>query len=167
MPEKNKTVAFTGKRPQHLPWGNNETDERCILLKQSIQHEVERAIRDGYCHFITGMALGVDTWAAECVLAAQAAYPAVTLEAAQPCPEQAARWSAENQTRYTHILHHCQTVTCVSPHYTPYCMHQRNRYMVERASRLIAVTDGETGGTGSTMQYARRHQLDIVVIGIC
>lgn len=32
-----KTCAFTGHRPQNLPFGFNEEDERCVDLKKNSQ----------------------------------------------------------------------------------------------------------------------------------
>ena len=43
MVMKMKTVCFTGRRPQKLPWGYNETDERCINLKQMLAEKIEKA----------------------------------------------------------------------------------------------------------------------------
>lgn len=36
MKKKMKTCAFTGHRPQNLPFGFNEEDERCIDLKKTL-----------------------------------------------------------------------------------------------------------------------------------
>ena len=58
---KTKKCAFTGHRPQSLPFGFNEADERCITLKQKLRDEIIRQIEEnGVTHFITGMAIGVD-----------------------------------------------------------------------------------------------------------
>lgn len=32
-----KTCAFTGHRPQHLPFGMNENDDRCVKLKEALK----------------------------------------------------------------------------------------------------------------------------------
>ena len=57
---KTKKCAFTGHRPQSLPFGFNEADERCIALKQKLRDEIIRQIEEnGVTHFITGMAIGV------------------------------------------------------------------------------------------------------------
>lgn len=41
---------------------------------------------------------------------------------------------------------------------------RRNRYMVDHASMLLAVHDGQPGGTQRTMEYAMRRGLQIVDI---
>ena len=43
---KTKKCAFTGHRPQSLPFGFNEADERCITLKQKLRDEIIRQIEE-------------------------------------------------------------------------------------------------------------------------
>ena len=98
---KVKKCAFTGHRPQSLPFGFNESDERCIALKQTLRAEIIRLIeQEGVTHFISGMALGVDMYAAEIVLGLKSSYEGITLESAIPCESQAEKWT-ENCLLYT------------------------------------------------------------------
>lgn len=61
--------AFTGHRPQNLPFRFNETDERCLRLKAELRKLIVQMIEQkNVTHFISGMALGIDTYAAEIVL---------------------------------------------------------------------------------------------------
>lgn len=47
------------------------------------------------------------------------------------------------------------------------CMARRNRYMVDRACRIIAVYDGEPrGGTAQTLAYAMRQGLELDILEI-
>ena len=50
--------------------------------------------------------------------------------------------------------------------YSPDCMMRRNRYMVDRASLLLACYNGYPGGTQSTLLYAQRQGLQTIVIEI-
>ena len=52
----------------------------------------------------------------------------------------------------------------VQDHYSAGCMQRRNRYMVDHAQRLIAVFDGQEGGTRRTVEYAMRRGLEIVYV---
>lgn len=161
---KTKKCAFTGHRPQSLPFGFNEADERCIALKQKLREEIIRQIEEnGVTHFITGMAIGVDMYAAEIVLGLKASYN-ITLESAIPCETQAAKWSEEQRNRYFDIAAQCDKETLLQHHYTPDCMHKRNRYMVDQADYIIAVWDGRPSGTAKTVQYAQRQGKPIRVI---
>ena len=160
-----KKCAFTGHRPQSLPFGFNETDERCIALKQTLRNEIIKLIEnEGVTHFISGMAIGVDMYAAEIILGLKASYPGITLESAIPCENQAAKWTEEQRDRYYDIAAKCDKETMIQRQYTPDCMHKRNRYMVDQADFIIAVCDGRYSGTGKTVQYAQRQGKPIVII---
>ena len=56
------SCAFTGHRPGKLPWGEDESDLRCIALKAKLRAAVESAIHEGMEHFICGMAEGCDLY---------------------------------------------------------------------------------------------------------
>jgi hypothetical protein len=45
-------------------------------------------------------------------------------------------------------------------------MMKRNRYMVDKSSMLIACFDGRPGGTMSTVLYAQRAGLDVIICDI-
>ena len=156
------TCCFTGHRPNKLPWGENERDQRCLALKKAIADAVEAAYEEGFRHFICGMAMGCDLYFAEAVLALRATGNSLTLEAAVPCPGQAASWPADQQARYRAILAQCDYETVIQEHYTPYCMIRRNRYMVDHSALLIAVYSGEAGGTRQTLEYALRRKVPFV-----
>ena len=87
-----KTCAFTGNRPDKLPWGYDENDARCRRVKREIYLAAKQAVNDGYNRFICGMAQGGDTYFAEAVLALKAEYD-VTLECAVPYRRQSLSWS--------------------------------------------------------------------------
>lgn len=107
-----KTCAFTGHRPQHLPFGMNENDERCTDLKETLKEQIINLIEtEDVTHFITGMALGVDLYAAEIVLDLKARYPNITLESAIPCETQAVKWSMAQRERYYDIAAQCDKET--------------------------------------------------------
>ena len=163
---KMKTLCFTGRRPQKLPWGYNEEDERCVNLKKKIEEKIDVAIKDGFTHFISGMALGVDMWAAEIVIRKKAAGEKITLEAAIPHKQQAEKWAVAHKKRYNRILQECDKITFVSENYSPYCMMKRNCYMVDNSDMIIAVLDDFTGGSGKTALYARSKNVPVIVISI-
>lgn len=150
--QNKRTCAFTGHRPQNLPFRFNESDERCAALKSKLRECIVKMIEEeNVWHFITGMAIGVDMYAAEIVLQLKAIYPHITLEAAIPCETQASKWSEPLRDRYFRIAEMCDKETMLQTHYTSDCMMKRNRYMVERADLILAVWDGSPSGTGMTV----------------
>lgn len=164
MPAKQMTVCFSGYRPEKLPWGYDEDDPRCAALKERLRQAVTDACEQGYRHFICGMARGVDTYCGEITLALRAQYPEITLEATIPCPSQPEGWTPEQQARWQALVERCDYETMVQDHYSVGCMQRRNRYMVDHARRLIAVFDGQEGGTRRTVEYAMRRGLEIVYV---
>ncbi len=160
-----KKSAFTGHKSQNLPFGFNETDERCIALKQLLRNEIISLIETkDVTHFITGMAIGVDMYAAEIILGLKASYPDITLESAIPCETQTEKWTEEQRDRYYDIAAKCDKETMIQHQYTADCMLKRNRYMLDQADFIIAVWDGRPSGTGKMVQYAWEQDKPIVII---
>ena len=91
-------------------------------------------------------------------------YEGITLESAIPCESQAEKWTEEQRDRYFDIASKCDKETLIQHHYTPDCMHKRNRYMVDQADFIIAVWDGRPSGTGKTVQYAQRQGKPVTII---
>lgn len=161
------TCCFTGHRPDKLPWGGREDDPRCGLLKERLSAALEQAYRFGYTHFISGMARGADFYFSEAVLALRERHPEVTLECARPCESQADAWPLQEKQRYQEILEQCDYETLVQHYYDRGCMMRRNRYMVDRSSRIIAVYDGvPKGGTAQTLAYAMRQGLETDILTV-
>ena len=162
--EERRTCCFTGHRPDKLPWGNREDDPRCFAIKRSLAREAEGLYRRGFRHFISGMAMGCDLYFAEAALELRAMHPDLTVEGAVPCPTQADRWPAELRRRWRDILDRCDLETVVQQHYDRWCMHRRDRYMVDRSAAVLAVFDGTPGGTHYTLNYAMDKKLEILLL---
>ena len=163
--EPETSCAFTGHRPARLPWGADESHPRCLVLKDRLTQAVEEAYAAGFRHFLCGMAQGADLYFAEAVLSLRDRRPDVTLEAAIPYLDQAKSWPQRDQDRRQAILDQCDYETVVQHGYTPGCLHRRNRYMVDRAGRLIAVYDGQPqGGTYQTLAYAMQKGVGISIV---
>lgn len=162
---KKQSCCFTGHRPQSLPFRFNENDERCIDLKRRLKDAIiEMITQNGVTHFISGMAIGVDMYAAEIVLELKETYPNISLEAAIPCENQSAKWAEQLRTRYNDILEKCDIRTVLQHSYTADCMHKRNKYMVDNSDWIIAVWNGKPSGTGKTVKYAEECGCNIIVI---
>lgn len=163
---KKDTCCFTGHRPQKLPWGYDEEWEDCIKLKLKLAYEIEAIRKKGVTTFISGMAIGVDMWSAEIVLDLKRAYPQDTIKliAAIPFEGQANKWSVEYRERYFDILAQVDQDITLHEHHTKSCMHERNRFMVDNSAYMIAVFNGDKGGTANTLHYAESKGLNIVII---
>ena len=158
--------AFSGYRPSKLPF-RGESDPACIALKQRLTDEIYASVQQGYTDFVCGMALGTDTWAAEAVLEIQRTLEGikeVRLHAYLPFEGQDQRWNARDRRRYRAILEKCNSVTVTSAQYLPDCMERRNRAMIHRAEKLIAVFDGKSGGTQKTVLMAHQKGIEIRIL---
>ncbi len=163
---KNTTCCFTGHRPHKFTFGYDEESEECILLKSKLFQQILEMRKKGVTTFLTGMAMGVDIWAAELILGLKAERPEenICLIAVIPHEGQANRWSAEYRERYFNILSKVDDDVMIGLRYTKSCMFERNRYMVDHSAHLIAVYNGEPGGTQYTVDYAMKKGLDVVII---
>lgn len=165
--ERETTCCFTGHRPDKLPWGTVETAPACRAAKEQIAQALERAYEAGFRHFICGMARGGDLYFAEAVMALRERCPGVTLEGARPCESQADAWPEAERRRYQAVLDQCNYETLVQRHYDRGCMMRRNRYMVDRSARIIALYDGAPkGGTYQTLAYALKKGLHADIISL-
>lgn len=166
------TVCGTGHRGSKFKWyswnktdAENEKHPDCLAIKQALYSQVEMLIQNNYKHFISGMALGFDTWLAETVISLKEKYPDIILEAAIPCKNQDRKWTEEQQERYKQLLEKCDIKTYVTKgEYTKLCMNQRNYYMVDHSDMVISCYDGTAGGTRNAFCYAIDKKVNIINI---
>ena len=165
MGTPNKVCAFTGHRPNKLPWRYDETDSRCVALKAVLMEQITLLVEAGVTQFLSGMAEGTDVFCAEIILALREKNPAIKLHCILPCTAQAEKWSASSRDLYRSILERADSIVYVSRDYHKNCMLDRNRFLVEHASTLLAVYNGvRRSGTGATVNYARTMGREIIVI---
>lgn len=161
------TACFTGHRVQKLAWRYNEEDERCKSLKIALRAEIEKAILRGYKTFLCGMALGFDTYCAETVIELKHKYKDIKLIGALPCGNQDNCWADKDKQRYRHLLKQIDGIRCINKEYNGVeCMLERNRYMVNNSSLMIALFNGASGGTKSTIDYAHKQGLEIIILNL-
>ena len=87
MPARQESCCFTGHRAAKLPWGYNESDPRCVRLKERIADAVLLAYQEGYRHFLCGMAQGCDLYFCEAVLALRDGVAPPTIGYKEPDPD--------------------------------------------------------------------------------
>lgn len=132
------------------------------LVERELRREIQSAIDDGFSHFISGFADGVDLIFVKLIIEYREKYPKLFLEAALPYPA----WLNKGG-EYNALLEKCNGIGVQSKKYSPNCFLVRNRYMVNTCERVIAVYDGrEKGGTVNTIRYASALERDIKQISI-
>ncbi len=154
-------VSFTGYRDHKLPFFG-EDDPILEEFRKKLSDLILDLIGKGAREFYCGMALGVDTYAAEAVLKAKERFPEVKLIAVIPCSGQDKLWADDQQCQYRELLALCDRVISISDKYEGGCMLKRDRALVELCDILVAVYDGKPGGTRYTINYAKRSGRKVV-----
>ena len=164
--QKHKALAFTGHRPESLPFGENELSASAIRIKTLLADEIMRCAAQGYDTFLAGGARGGDILFAEQVLFVKGLeYPDIQLITAVPHEGQANNWTEAWRERYFRILEYSFDVVTLESHYSSGCYHARNRYLVDHADSVLALYNGSpTGGTAYTVKYAYQRNKEIIVI---
>ena len=150
-------VCFTGHRPEKLTRSDR-------AIRRDLEKEIRQAVADGLNVFITGMARGVDVWAAQIVLMLRDEGCDVKLMCACPYDGFECGWSQEWQLQYKEIVSAADFVKYVCEGYSRSCFQVRNEWMVNHSSREIAVFNGESGGTRNTIQYAMKKAVPVELL---
>lgn len=159
-----KRCAFTGYRPQKMPWGFDEKDLRCADFKRRVKDAIQSLYEQGYRHFISGGALGMDMFAAEAVVELRAVHPDMILEMVSPFDDQAAKWSPELRVRHDRLFEQADVTTATGHAYTKAALFRRNHYLVDNADLLLAAYDGQPSGTAMTCELARQYDVPVLTI---
>lgn len=135
--------------------------------REFIQERLTSAISEAYDHgirnFISGFALGIDLMAAQLVQSLKYDLPGISLTAVIPFEGQAERYNIYDKRVYRRLLELADKVIVLSDYYYPRCFLDRDKFMVENASYLIAYYDGrEKGGTYYTVKKARARGIPII-----
>ncbi len=162
--EKNRTVCFSGHRPEKLPDGGNDSSPLIRMIKSMLYKEIIDCVESGYTTFISGLARGVDLWAGEMVMELKAQGKPIRLVAAAPYRGHGAKFFGMDKFILGNILLKADETVYVSEHYFRDCMRLRNEYMVNRSGKLIAVVSDYRSGTGQTIRYAQKKGIELKII---
>jgi uncharacterized phage-like protein YoqJ len=155
-------IAFSGHRPDKLP----DKETGYILPNPTyiyVCQQLERHLTDlKPTKAISGMALGVDQWAANICNKLK-----IPLIAAIPFEGQEKMWPEKSKKVYQSLLQKAsEKIVVCEGGYSAYKMQLRNEWMVNHCDILLAVWDGSKGGTGNCVDYAMKKmgQERIVII---
>lgn len=156
---ESKTCCVTGHRD--IP------GEQVGYVRQELRREVERAIEDGYQHFLTDFMEGTDQLFAEVVAEIRQVNDGIRLEAVLPYRGRFEKLHKDERTRL--LLAACTEVGFANEKYTKNCITVCRREQLRRSSRMIAVFDGrEKGGavTAIRMAHARKIRVCVIELGL-
>lgn len=139
-------VGVTGHRPDKLGSWDPE---------HPVVDRVRRALRSALATqlpslLVTGMALGVDQWAAQ-----EAIDLGIPFVAALPCDDFEKAWPPLAQERFHALVRNAKHAIVVRPGpYHEWKLQRRNEFIVDVCATLLAVWDGSRGGTANCVEYA-------------
>lgn len=156
-------LAVTGHRPPKV--GGYQTPNR--VFEAIMRSMDEMFMRLMPTHVYTGMALGVDQWAADLCIVNSIPWTAVI-----PFEGYESRWPDESKEIYRRLMRQATTRRILAPEppegaNVDVMIRNRNRYIVREAEALMAVWNGEAhSGTGQTITYATQLQRPIYMAQI-
>ena len=163
---KEKSCCFTGYRPEKFPFSLEKDIKQLNIFENKLYSAIFSLPKEGVTRFYCGMAEGFDIIGAEVVLDLKENIKDTIIElvAVVPFKTQAERFSPFWRERYDKILEAADKVVVLSDKYYNGCFAKRNRYMVDNSDVVLTYFDGKPGGTGSTLNYAKKLGKSIVNI---
>ena len=147
-----RAAAVTGHRK--LIYGLDEAD-----LEETFRTLIQKKIDT----FYLGLATGFDTVCFKILFSLKKIFP-LRLIGCAPYRGQSEGWGEEDKKFYKEMCAGLDELVVLSEEYTPFCMHERNRYMVDRAGTVVAYLKRRSGGTYYTVRYAREKDRNIIYI---
>ncbi len=152
--DKSKTLCVSGHR--------SVKDD---LDRDKLEIFFNRAINKGFNTFLVGMAVGYDTICFQILERKRDEEKKdIKIIACIPCPDQDKFFSDEQKKEYRRMINSADERVVLSDYYTKYCMIQRNRYMVDNSSVVMAYLNKNSGGTYSTVKYALEKKVKCVIL---
>lgn len=149
--------AVTGHRPAKVGGYSDAADERLLAFAIKTLGALPE-YPQAKLSIITGMAQGWDQAIARAAFALHIPYLA-----AIPFPGQDALWPSRARERYRDLLKKAASSHIVSQGvYSAEKLDKRNRWMVDRCDKLLALWDGSAGGTYNCVKYAERQNVEVV-----
>ena len=158
-----KTCAFTGHRPEKMPWGKDENGPLGIEFKFRLREALEYLIGQGYTDFLSGGARGFDMLAAEYMLNLRDRdRNRIRIISVLPFPGYTAAWAEEDRRRQEEIMRRSDKIVWVSPENRRGVYLERDRKLVDGSAYCICYCHRTTGGTAYTVRYARKQGIPVM-----
>lgn len=167
MSNSNLSVCFSGHRPQKL--FKNCTDKKDFFkkLQNAINEQIQELVKKGYTDFYSGMAQGTDLMASELIINLKQKNKDIHHHAVYPFALQSHSYNDYWKNLFMKVLTNSDTNTVLNKDYVKGCYFERNKYLIDNSSVLIAVFDGDyKSGTGQTINYALKKNIEVRIIHI-
>lgn len=142
-------LSVTGHRPDKLGGYSPKAFQHLVNVAESCLTKLSPK------KVITGMALGWDM-----AIAQACVNLGIPFIAAIPFKGQESRWQTKDQDKYKSLLQKAFVIEVISEgSYSPYKMELRNHWMVDHATAVLALYNGDdSGGTANCVRYVKKQK---------
>ena len=149
-----RALGFTGHRPEKLPTG-----AKLDGLQQALYYQIRCAVDRGFTHFLTGLADGIDYYAANYLFHLRREQPEIRVIGIQPCKDYESFFCrCGYNLSHLHLMTQNVDELIVLPGSAKDkgIFLKRDRILVDSASCIIAVCRDGRSGSMYTLNYTRR-----------
>ena len=141
-----------------------------VIKKDLLPHVIKRLdvtvsslINQGVVTYLSGGAIGFDTYASLTVIKYRENNPLIKLIMVLPCLNQDERWNEKDKQTYRYLLDNADKIIYVSERlYYQGCMLLRNEYLIEHSDVCVAYMLHGRSGTSQTVRLAREQGLKVI-----
>lgn len=151
-----RIVCFTGHR--------DIVPADALRLPSLLEEQLGALLARGARIFRAGGAIGFDMLAALKVLELRERWPdaGIELHLCLPCKDQTRGWDEVSCRAYRYILDRADHVHYTSECYTPTCMLERDRRLVDGSDVCVAYCTRNRGGSFYTCSYAVKRDVELI-----
>ncbi|GGI31188.1 SLOG family protein [Staphylococcus chromogenes] len=139
-----KTMYITGYKSYELNIFKEDVKE-VTYLKKFITNKLISYIEEGLEWVLVQGQLGIELWAAECVIELKSSYPNLKLGVITPFENHTERWNELNQLRYQKMVSAADYVNSVynRPYEGPHQFQAADQFMLDHTDLTVLIYDEE------------------------
>lgn len=143
-----KRLAITGYK-QHELGIFDEKHPGIRIIKKAIENRLLSFLDEGLEWVLVSGQLGVETWAAEVVLALQQEHPNLQLAVMPPFLEQEKNWNEQKQEQYHAIVGQADFYKPLTnrPYEAPWQFIEKDKFFLRNSDGMLLVYDEENEGS--------------------
>lgn len=163
-------IIITGYKPHEL----GIFDEKHLgipIIKKALEDRLRALLDEGLQWVIISGQQGVETWAAEVVLALKAEFPDLQYAVITPFLEQEKNWKDHKKEKYQMIVAGADFETSVTkkPYEAPWQFTEKDKFIIQNTDGILLVYDEENEGSPKYMKhlvekYRETHDYELLTI---
>ena len=143
-----KTIYVTGYRAQELGIFNDK-HPGIAVIKKALYDQLYQLCNEGLEWVVISGQLGVESWAAETVLALKKEFPDLKYSVITPFLEQEKNWNEQRQAQYLHMINNADFVTSVTkrPYEAPWQFIEKDKFIINNTDGMLLIYDEDNEGS--------------------